>query len=161
MVPRVESKQQAKDAVAATRYPPAGQRGVGGGFARATRWTAVSDYLPRAEDAHSLIVQIESQQAIEALPEILEVEGIDSFFFGPADLAASMGYLGQPRHPKVQAIVDEAIALVVASGKIAGMQAFNYDDARHFQSVGARMLAVGADVTLLGTGATALIARFS
>lgn len=161
MVPMVESRQQAEDAVAATRYPPRGFRGVGGGFARATRWSAISDYLIRVDEAISVLVQVETIQGMQALPEILSVEGVDGVFFGPADLAASMGFVGEPRHLDVQQSIARGVRMTAERGKLAAVQAFNYDDARKFEREGAFALAVGADVTLLSSGSAALIARFT
>ncbi|GEK81605.1 HpcH/HpaI aldolase family protein [Agrococcus baldri] len=160
MVPMVESRADAEAVVSATRYPPRGRRGVGGGFARATRWTHVADYLPEAEASFSLIIQIESLRAVEALEEILNVDGIDGVFIGPADLAASLGHLGQPRHPDVQAAVERAITIAVGRGAAVGVNAFGFDDAIRYRDAGAQLLAVGADVTLLGSGSAGLLARF-
>lgn len=161
MVPMVESAAEAHAVVAATRYPPRGRRGVGGGFARATRWTGISDYLSRAEQSLSLIVQIESLAGIGALEEILAVDGVDGVFFGPADLAASLGHMGEPRHPDVQSTIDAAIRTTVRAGGIAGVNAFAVDDALRYRAAGAQLLAVGADVTLLAGAGADLIARFA
>lgn len=161
MVPMVESAAEAEAVVAATLYPPRGRRGVGGGFARATRWTGISDYLRRAEESFSLIVQIESMAGIGELEEILSVDGIDGVFFGPADLAASLGHLGEPRHPDVQAAIEAAIRATVDGGGIAGVNAFAVDDAFRYRAVGAQLLAVGSDVTLLAGAGAELVARFA
>lgn len=161
MVPMVESREQAEAVVQATRYPPRGRRGVGGGFARATRWTGISDYIPRAEETFSLIVQIESLAGIQALDEILDVDGVDGIFIGPADLAASLGHLGNPRHPDVQAAVEGAIRRAVEVGAVAGVNAFGVPDALRYRGAGAQLLAVGADVTLLTSGSAGLLAQFA
>lgn len=160
MVPMVDSADDARAAVAATQYPPQGRRGVGGGFARATRWTQVGDYLQRANEAHALIVQLETTAALGAIPEILAVEGVDAAFIGPADLAASFGLLGQPRHPEVRAAVERGIAAVLAAGKPVGVNAFAVEDAKHYAGLGATILGIGADATLLVSGSAALIAQF-
>lgn len=157
MVPMIETADQARAVAAAVRYPPAGTRGVGGGFARAARWNGLSDYLSVADDSISLIAQIETAQAIAALPEILEVPGFDAFFFGPADLAGSMGLLGRPRHPDVQQAILDGIALVRSRGLVVGVNAFAVADAKAYQEAGARLLAVGADVTILGSGSASLV----
>jgi 4-hydroxy-2-oxoheptanedioate aldolase len=160
MVPMIESAEHAAEVAAAVRYPPAGTRGVGGGFARAARWNGISDYLEVADESISLIAQIETAAGIAALPEILDTPGFDGYFFGPADLAASMGLLGQPRHPDVQRAVLDGIALVRSRGRVAGVNAFAEADAKAYEQAGARLLAVGADVTLLGSGSVALVDRF-
>ncbi|MFJ3779019.1 HpcH/HpaI aldolase/citrate lyase family protein [Streptomyces sp. NPDC090075] len=159
MVPMVESAEDARSIVAATRYPPGGVRGVGGGFARASRWNRVPDYLTNAESTFSLIAQVESVAGLENLTAITAVDGIDAVFVGPADLAGSMGLLGRPRDPRVRSAVLGAIETVRAAGKAAGVNAFDPDDAMAYAEAGAQLLGVGADVTLLAQGATALLER--
>ncbi|CAN5273148.1 4-hydroxy-2-oxoheptanedioate aldolase [soil metagenome] len=161
MIPMVETADEARAVVEATRYAPRGKRGVGGGFARAARWNGISDYLVTAEQTFSLIAQIETEKSVANLRDILEVDGIDAVFFGPADLAASMGLLGQARHPHVRDLILKAIETTVASGRVAGVNAFSYDDARLYESAGARLLAVGADVTILTSGSLAIVDQFS
>ncbi|MFJ8019366.1 aldolase/citrate lyase family protein [Streptomyces sp. NPDC096311] len=159
MVPMVESAAQARDLVAATRYPPEGVRGVGGAFARAARWGRVPDYLDVAAEGLTLTVQIESRRGLDELTDIAKVDGVDEVFFGPADLAASLGHLGQPEHPEVIAAIEEAVATVTALGKVVGVNAFGESTARRYFAAGARFVAIGADVTLLARGSEALAAR--
>lgn len=161
MVPMVESRAEAEAVVDSVRYPPRGRRGVGGGFARATRWNVVSDYLARAEESFSVIVQIETERSLDALEEIIAVDGIDAVFIGPADLAASLGHLGDPRHPEVRERVADAIRRCVAQGFPVGVNSFAADDARTYADLGARLIAAGADVTLLAAGSRDLVARLA
>jgi 4-hydroxy-2-oxoheptanedioate aldolase len=160
LIPMVESAGQARDLVRATRYPPAGVRGVGSALARASRWNRIPDYLPTADDGICLTVQIESRPGVDALEDIVAVEGIDGVFLGPADLAASMGYLGRPDHPAVVAVVDDAVKTIGALGKPAGVNAFDESRARGLIGLGARFVLVGADVTLLARGSEELAARY-
>ncbi|MCW2887564.1 MAG: 2,4-dihydroxyhept-2-enedioate aldolase [Streptosporangiaceae bacterium] len=160
MVPMVETAEQARALVAATRYPPDGIRGVGAAFARASRWGRVPGYLASAADGLTLTVQVESRQGLERLEEIAGVDGVDAVFIGPADLAASLGHLGDPEHPEVVDAVDRAIAAVTACGKSAGVNAFAEPMARRYLSLGARLVLVGADVTLLARGSEELAARY-
>jgi 4-hydroxy-2-oxoheptanedioate aldolase len=160
MVPMIESAAQARDVVAATRYPPAGVRGVGSAFARASRWNRTAGYLHGAQDGLSVLVQVESQAGVDALEEIVAVGGVDGVFLGPADLAASLGHLGSPDHPDVVAAVESAITTVVAGGKVAGVNAFAEPVARRYLALGARLVLVGADVTLLARGSEDLAARY-
>jgi 4-hydroxy-2-oxoheptanedioate aldolase len=160
LVPMIDSAEQAAAAVAAVRYPPRGIRGVGSTLARASRWNRAPDYLHRASDEICLMVQVESMQGISALQAILEVEGIDGVFVGPADLAASMGHLGNPAHPEVCQVVDAAIASIVASDKAAGILTASQPLARHYLELGAVFVAVGSDVSVLARGAEALAASF-
>lgn len=160
LIPMVHSAQDAEAAVAATRYPPEGVRGVGSALARAARWNRVPDYLSNASDTVSVTVQIESTKAVEAVEEILAVNGVDAIFVGPSDLAASMGVLGQQEHPEVHAAVERCLEAGKEAGKPAGVNAFNPGTARHYLDKGAGFILVGADVALLARGSEALAAQF-
>ncbi len=160
MVPMIEDPGQAAAAVAATRYPPAGIRGVGSALARASQWNRISDYLVTADDSISLTVQVETAAALESLPAICAVPGVDAVFIGPADLAASMGKLGQPEHPAVVAAIEQALVTIAGSGKGAGVNAFNEAVARRYLAAGASFVLVGADVAMLARGAEQLAARY-
>ncbi|HEX3564220.1 MAG TPA: aldolase/citrate lyase family protein [Acidimicrobiales bacterium] len=160
LVPMVESAAQAADLVAATRYPPAGRRGVGSALARASRWNRDTDYFERTAATVSLMVQIESRAGLDALEDILAVEGVDGVFLGPADLAASLGHLGHPEHPDVVAAVEGSITVITASGRPAGVNAFAEPAARRYLSLGATFVLVGADVTLLARGSEELAHRY-
>lgn len=107
--PMIESADQAELIAKAMRYPPKGFRGVGTALARAAQWNRVHDYFKLADAQMCCMGQIESIKGIEVLDEILEVSGLDVCFIGPADLGATMGYLGQPNHPEVVALVKDCI----------------------------------------------------
>ena len=160
LVPMVNSAAEAEAAVAATRYPPHGVRGVGSALARAARWNRVPDYLARAAETVSVTVQIESAAAVEAVEEILSVDGVDAIFLGPSDLAASLGLLGQQEHPQVRAAVEHCLAAAKAAGKPAGVNAFNPETARAYLAAGAVFVLVGADVALLARGSEALAVEY-
>ena len=160
LVPMVDSAEQARALVRATRYPPAGMRGVGSAMARASRWNGVPGYLQQANEQICLIVQAESLAALAALDDILAVDGVDAVFLGPSDLAASMGLLGQPGHAEVKAAVLDAIARITRSGKAAGVFATQLDAAREFCRAGARFVAVGTDTLLLRHAAEGLARAF-
>jgi 4-hydroxy-2-oxoheptanedioate aldolase len=134
----VESAAQARELVAATRYPPDGIRGVGSALARASRWNRVDRYLKGAIETVSLLVQIESRAGLDALPEIAAVDGVDGIFLGPADLAASLGHLGEQAHPEVTGAVEQAIKAITAAGKPAGVNAFPRELADRYLAAGAR-----------------------
>jgi 4-hydroxy-2-oxoheptanedioate aldolase len=160
IVPMIDGPAEAAAAVAATRYPPEGIRGVGSALARASRWNRISDYLVTAGTTVSLTVQVETVAGLEHLGEIADVDGVDAVFIGPADLAASMGKLGQPEHPDVMATIEAALATIVEHGKRAGVNAFNESVARRYLRAGASFVLVGADVALLARGAEDLAARY-
>ena len=138
----VESAEQARALVAATRYPPRGVRGVGSGLARSSRWSAHPRYLHEADDSICLLVQVETAAALSQLDEIAAVDGVDGVFIGPADLSASMGYLGNPGHADVRAAIDTGIARILAAGKAPGILAVDETLARHYIAAGARFVAV-------------------
>lgn len=158
LVPMVNSAQDAAAAVAATRYPPRGIRGVGSALARAGQFNRIEDYLQRAHEITSLSVQIETDAAVQNARAIAEVEGVDAVFIGPSDLAASMGLLGQQEHPDVVAAVEHTIAEVRAAGKPVGVNAFNPATARRYLGAGASFALVAADVSILARATEKLAA---
>ncbi|HHT7416400.1 TPA: 4-hydroxy-2-oxoheptanedioate aldolase [Raoultella ornithinolytica] len=161
LVPMVQNAEEAQLTVKATRYPPAGIRGVGSALARASRWNRVPDYIHQANDAMCVLVQIETREALKNLPQILAVEGVDGVFIGPADLSADMGFGGNPQHPEVQAAIESAIVLIREAGKAPGILMANEQLAKRYLELGALFVAVGVDTTLLARGAEALAARFT
>lgn len=160
MLPMVQNADEAARAVAATRYPPRGVRGVGSALARASRWNRVPDYLTRADSEICVLVQVETRQALAALDAIAATDGVDGVFIGPADLAADMGHPGRPDHPEVRAAMDEAIHRIQRQGKAAGILMADEAEARRLLELGTRFVAVGVDTTLLARRAEALAAAF-
>ncbi|MBV6273274.1 HpcH/HpaI aldolase/citrate lyase family protein [Alcaligenaceae bacterium CGII-47] len=160
LVPMVESAEQARALVRATRYPPEGIRGVGSALARAAQWNGIPNYLQQANAQICLILQVESQAGVDALDDILAVDGVDAVFIGPSDLAASMGYLGQSGHPEVKAAVDAALARITHHGVAAGVFALDPNTARAYCAHGVRFAAIGVDTVLLRQGAVRLLAQF-
>jgi 4-hydroxy-2-oxoheptanedioate aldolase len=156
----VETPEQARQMVAATRYPTRGVRGVGSALARSSRWNQIDDYLGRSDAEMCVFVQVESIKALSNLEAIAAVDGVDGVFFGPADLAASMGLLGKPSDPSVQAAITQGIATVKRAGKAAGTLTSDRKLAREYLQHGALFVAVGVDTTLLATAARELAAQF-
>lgn len=161
LVPMVDSAAQAQALVRAMRYPPAGIRGVGSALARSSRWSAYGDYLQRANDEVCLLVQVETATGVEQIDAIAGVDGVDGVFVGPADLSASMGLLGQSKHPRVQQAIEHTVARVLAAGKAPGVLATDEQLAQHYIARGARFVAVGVDATLLAQAARGLAGRFA
>lgn len=160
LVPMVSSADDARAAVEALRYPPGGRRGVGSVLARSARWNRVEGYLADADEHVSLVVQVETAAGVDAAAEIAAVDGVDGVLVGPADLAASLGLLGQQRHPDVVAAVRRTFEAVRAAGKPVGVNAFDPDVAREYVDAGASFVIVGADVALLARGSEALASTF-
>ena len=160
LVPMVDTAEQARQIVAATRYAPRGVRGLGSALARASRWTAVEGYVQHADDEICVLVQVESAAGAASVAAIAAVDGVDGVFFGPADLSASMGHLGHPEHPDVRKAIDDGIAAVLAAGKAPGILATDPALARGYLDAGALFVAVGLDTGILGRGARSLAAEF-
>lgn len=148
LVPMVDTAEQAREVVSATRYPPIGSRGVGAGVARAARWGRVENYMAEANDELCLLIQVESRTALENLDAILEVDGIDGVFIGPADLSASLGYPDDAGHPDVQRVIEQSIRRIRAAGKAAGFLAVDPAMAEKCLAWGANFVAVGVDTML-------------
>ena len=159
LVPYVSTAAEARNAVSFTRYPPAGVRGVAG-TTRATRFGRIAEYARRAHEEICLLVQVETQAALDNIEAICGIDGVDGVFIGPADLHASLGYPGEIANPKVKPLIDDAIRRIRKSGSAPGILTPNEADARHWLECGALFVAVGADVGILARGAEALGARF-
>jgi 4-hydroxy-2-oxoheptanedioate aldolase len=160
LIPMVESAEQAQQLVRAMRYPPQGIRGVGSGLGRSSRWNRYTDYLQQANEQVCLLVQIETKTALTQLDAIVKVEGVDGIFIGPADLSASMGYLGQPNHPEVLAAIEAALLAIQRAGKAAGILCTDEKLAHHYLALGASFIAVGIDTSLLVQATSKLAASF-
>jgi len=159
LIPYVQNAEEAKAAVAHTRYPPAGVRGVAGGT-RATRWGRVKDYAKRAHEEICVLVQVETQTALDNLERIAAVDGVDGVFIGPADLHASLGYPGETNNPKVVPVIDEAVRRIRKAGKAPGILTTVEADARRWLECGGQFVAVGVDTVVLARGTEALAAKF-
>ena len=116
VVPHVNNRKAADQAVQSAKYAPLGYRGMFGG----RQSYGVSDYLHLANDQTMVIVLLEEVEALENLDEILKVDNIDVFFVAPSDLAQTMGHIGDTAHPEVQRAIDDAISRIVSAGRTAG-----------------------------------------
>lgn len=148
LIPMVETAEQAKEVVSATRYPPEGLRGVGASVARASRWGRVKNYMQNVNDNLCLLVQVESKKALDNLDDIIMTDGIDGIFIGPADLSASLGYPDNAGHPEVQQKIELAIKRIRQLGKAAGFLATDVEMAKKCISWGANFVAIGVDTML-------------
>lgn len=160
LVPMVETADQARELVRACHYPPTGTRGVGATAARATRFGAVGEYIQTADAEICLLVQVENRAGIAALDDILEVEGIDGVFIGPADLSTDMGFQGDSAAPEVRDVIAAAIARIAAAGKAPGILGVTEEATQSYFDMGAQFLAVGIDVLVLARNARALAERW-
>jgi 2-dehydro-3-deoxyglucarate aldolase len=159
LLPSVDSAEEAQRAVAATRYPPHGIRGVSVGH-RSNRYGTVKGYFPEINDHITVLVQIESRRALEAVDAIAAVDGVDGLFVGPSDLAAALGRLGDAGAPDVQQAIRHIFARAQAAGKPAGILAGVEADARRYLEWGASFVAVGSDLGVFRAATQALCDRF-
>jgi 4-hydroxy-2-oxoheptanedioate aldolase len=155
----VQSAEEAARAVAATRYPPSGVRGLGT-VTRANDFGRVKDYLQRCQEEICVIAQLETRTALDNLESIAAVDGIDGLFVGPSDLSADLGHLGDSSHPRVREVIDGAIARILKTGKFAGILTPDEAYAHRCIDGGANFVAVGSDSGLLARQSEALAARF-
>ena len=160
LVPMVDTAEQARQLVRATRYAPEGVRGMGSALARSSRWQSYPQYVHEANQQICLLVQAETVEAMNNLDAIAATPGVDGVFIGPADLSASMGHPGNPGHPEVQAAIHDGIARILRAGKAPGILATTESQARQWLAAGALFVAVGVDTMLLASAAQDLLARF-
>jgi len=159
LVPFVESAEEARRAVAATRYPPAGVRGVSVSQ-RSNRYGSVPNYFKIVNENIAVMVQIESRAGVTQAAGIAAVEGVDGLFIGPSDLAAAYGFLGAAGHPEVQEAMAKVFAAAKAAGKAVGTLAPVEADARRYMQMGATFVAVGSDLGALRMATQTLNDKF-
>jgi 4-hydroxy-2-oxoheptanedioate aldolase len=159
LVPYVQSADEAARAVAASRYPPRGIRGVAS-VHRANRYGRVPGYFERADHEICVLVQLETRAAIESLEAIAAVDGVDGVFIGPSDLAASLGHLGNSAHPDVRGAIERSCQRARAIGKPIGILAPIESDARAYLDMGFGFVAVGSDIVALRKSCDALVKLF-
>ena len=162
LVPMVDTAEQAARIVRCSRYPQddgkGGIRGMAG--ARASGWGRRSNYYHEANAQVCMLLQVESVEGLKNIDAIAQTEGVDGVFIGPADLSATMGHVGNPGHPDVQAAIEHAIARIRHAGKAAGILTPNEALARKYLELGCSFVAVGLDTGLLVQASSALASKF-
>jgi 4-hydroxy-2-oxoheptanedioate aldolase len=159
LIPFVQNVEEALHAVAATRYPPLGVRGVSV-TPRANDYGRIQNYHRNAHLDTCVLVQIETRVALREIESIAQVEGVDGIFVGPSDLAADFGHLANPKQTDVQAALKDAAARIRAASKAAGILTGSLDDVESLFAMGYNFVAVGSDVGLLARTAEQVAARF-
>ncbi|MFC7739287.1 HpcH/HpaI aldolase/citrate lyase family protein [Roseomonas sp. GCM10028921] len=160
LFPMIQNADEARRAVAATRYPPRGIRGVSG-MTRANGFGRLGDYFKRVESETAVLLQVETRSALACVEEIAATDGVDGVFFGPADIAADMGHLGQPLHPEVWTAIMPAAQALIARGTPVGTLISDPVFARDLLAKGFLFVACGVDAALLARGADALLRAVS
>lgn len=148
MFPFVQTADEAAAAVLFTRYPPNGVRGVAA-IHRGSRYGQIRDYLRIANAGIAVVIQLETPEAIERLPQIAAVPGVDSLFVGPGDLSAAMGRIGEVGHPDVQALIAKAARDAQAAGKPIGIVGGNPESVAQFRTYGYDWVAIASDLAML------------
>ncbi|MCZ8259879.1 MAG: HpcH/HpaI aldolase/citrate lyase family protein [Beijerinckiaceae bacterium] len=158
LIPYVENAEEARAAVAHTRFPPKGVRGVSGA-SRAANYGLTPGYFAAAEAELCVIVQIESAGALAQIEAIAAVDGVDAVFIGPSDLAASMGHIGNPQHPEVQAAIDDGFRRLMAIGKPCGYLTGNEDEFRRRLAEGVDFISFATDAVFIRNATLGLVKR--
>jgi len=157
MYPFVQNADEARRAVAATRYPPEGIRGLAG-TTRAARFGTTPNYFKTANQQIGVIVQIETPATIEQLDAIAAVDGIDALFVGPADLSAAMGHIGNVAHPAVMDRLSHVVQRCKELGKPVGTLGGTPELVAQYRATGFDFVAVSSDIGLMMRSAQAAIA---
>ena len=148
MFPMIQNAAEAKRAVAATRYPPDGIRGIAA-VHRGSRYGTVPDYLKTAGAEICVICQIETPEAASRIDEIAAVPGVDALFVGPGDLSGAMGHLGDIANPAVQKALADAAAHARRLGMPCGIVGPNPDMVGKFLAMGYSYVAVASDIGMM------------
>ncbi|MEW6704932.1 MAG: aldolase/citrate lyase family protein [Pseudomonadota bacterium] len=152
MFPYVQNADEARRAVAATRYPPEGVRGVAG-MSRASKFGTNAHYFKSANASVGVIVQVETREALHCIEAIAEVPGVDALFIGPADLSASVGHLGDLMHPQVLDLMAQAVQRAKAAGRPIGSLGGTPQQVAQYRAIGFDYVALSSDLGLLMRGA--------
>jgi 4-hydroxy-2-oxoheptanedioate aldolase len=163
VAPMINSVAEAKALVAATKYPPVGERSWGPNRTMAMRGTDMQSHLATDNAVSVTFAMIETRPALAALDDILAVEGIDGVFVGPSDLSVALsgGARVAPFDPDLDSPLRKIAESALAAGKIPGIYAITAERARHFRTLGFRLIAMGSDVNYLTAGAKGMLATFS
>ncbi|MEX6509100.1 HpcH/HpaI aldolase/citrate lyase family protein [Jiella sp. M17.18] len=159
ILPMVEAVEDAARLVAATKYPPLGQRSYG-----PTRTGVLhgyedrDDYVVDARNETFAFAMIETAAALEALNDILALDGLDGVFVGPSDLSIALAGDGtrSPRGEKTESAVRRVSEAAASAGKISGIYAATPQDAAHYRSLGFRLICIGSDLGTIQAAANAL-----
>ena len=157
LFPFVQNADEAKRAVAATRYPPEGVRGMAG-VSRGSRFGTVPNYFKVANQQIAVIVQLETPAAMDQLESIAAVEGVDAIFLGPADLSGAMGHVGDLTHPEVMAVMTKAVQRCHAVGRPVGTVGGTVEVVRQYREAGFDYVAIASDLGLLMRAAQTAVA---
>ena len=152
MFPMIETADEARKAVSATRYPPAGHRGLSA-MSRASRYGTLPNYVRHADASQGVVVQLETQAGLSELEAVCAVDGVDAVFVGPSDLSASLGHGGQLAHPSVMRAMGSIVQRCRAIGMPVGTVGQTPELVAQYRAMGFDYIGVASDLTLLMRGA--------
>ena len=152
----IQTVAEAEQAVAATRYPPHGIRGVAGST-RATRYGRVDNYADGCEKELVVVVQLETKKALKNAEAIAAVDGVDAIFFGPADIAADLGVVGQPQSEQVWNLIDPIATSLIKNKVPIGTLVLDAKFATKLLRQGYQFVACGMDTDLLAKATDSLV----
>ena len=160
IAPMINSLDDAKALVAATKYPPVGERSFGASFAVAALGQTAATYVPEANRQTMAIAMIETREAFEALDDILALEGIDAVFMGPSDFSISIqgGGLPDPFGASTIGMIEDLASRARAKGKIAAVFAYDPQSANRAYALGYRLVTLGLDGAYLAKGIEPMMA---
>jgi 2-keto-3-deoxy-L-rhamnonate aldolase RhmA len=156
LVPFVQNADEARAAVAATRYPPLGMRGMAA-MSRASNFGTVANHFAHANTQVGVIVQIETPAALAQIEAIAAVPGVDALFLGPGDLSGAMGLPGQTGHPDVQAAMQEAARRARACGRRIGTVMGSVEQVQQCRAWGYDFVGIASDLGLYMRACTAAL----
>lgn len=160
LIPSVDTADEARAAVAACRYPPRGRRGTASSSVRASSYGMAPEYVATCADELLIACQIESATAVANIDAILAVEGIDLMFIGPFDLSATVGQMGNLKHPEVAALIDRAETAIRAAGRPMGTVPHPGATFLDMFERGYQFVNAGSDIARLRDGALADVKAF-
>jgi 4-hydroxy-2-oxoheptanedioate aldolase len=154
MMPGLMNAEDVRAFVAAVKYPPLGNRGLGP--IRAAEYmigaTPQAKYVEFANDQTLVLPQFEDIEAFEQLPEMVRVKGVDGFAIGPRDLAMSMGFYDGPNHPEVQTVIDKVVNIVSEAGLALGNTAGTGEAAKALAARGIKICINSVPNLLVSSG---------
>jgi len=160
LIPSIDTAEEARAAVAACRYPPRGRRGTASSSVRASSYGMASDYVATCAGNLLIACQIESATAVGNIDAILAVEGIDLVFIGPFDLSATVGQMGNLKHPEVAALIERAENAIRAAGRPMGTVPHPGCTWQDMFDRGYQFVNAGSDISRLRDGALADVKAF-
>jgi 4-hydroxy-2-oxoheptanedioate aldolase len=160
LIPSIDTAEEARAAVAACLYPMRGRRGTASSSVRASSYGMAPDYVATCADNLLIACQIESAKAVENIDEILAIDGIDLLFIGPFDLSATVGQMGNLKHPEVAGLIGHAEARIKAAGRPMGTVPHPGCTAMDMFARGYQFVNAGSDIARLRDGSLADVKQF-